>query len=145
MRGRLRWFSRCRLSRVAVPLIERSKANTVADLKHVAPVLTELSKQGDELARALERIASFPFPSSFLSTVKGDFAGMYASIALDIDSLNALLAGGSEPPVPGRTVDEPSVPGLQLPGLPALPGLPGLPLGLDGVLDLGDLLLGGAR
>jgi len=134
-----------RLSRVAVPLIERSKANTVADLKHVAPVLTELFKQGDELAKALERIASFPFPSTFLDTVKGDYGGMYASIALDIDSLNALLAGGSQPPVPGRTADEPSLPGLQLPGLPALPGLPGLPLGVDGVLDLGDLLLGGAR
>ena len=132
-----------RLSRVAVPLIARSKANTVADLKHVAPVLTELSKQGDELAMALERIASFPFPSTFLDTVKGDFAGMYASIALDIDSLNALLAGGTQPPIPGRADDEPARPGLQLPGLPALPGLPGLPLGLDGTLDLGDLLLGG--
>jgi len=132
-----------RLSRVAVPLIERSKANTVADLKHVAPVLTELSKQGDELAKALERIVSFPFPSTFLDTVKGDFAGMYASIALDIDSLNALLAGGSQPPVPGRTVDQPAAPALpdlQLPGLQLL-GLPTLP----GVPSLLDLLLGGAR
>jgi phospholipid/cholesterol/gamma-HCH transport system substrate-binding protein len=130
-----------RLSRVAVPLINRSKANTVADLKHLAPVLKELSKQGDELSLALERIISFPFPSTFLSTVKGDFAGMYASIALDIDSLNALLAGGTQPPVPsGRNTDEPAAP--ELPGLPGLPALPGLP-GLTGLLGL--LGLGGAQ
>ncbi len=98
-----------RLSRVAVPLIQRSKANTVADLEHLRPVLTQLATEGDELALALERVATFPFPPTFLSTAKGDYAGMYASISLDLQSLAPLLGAepptGAEPP-PTRNEDE---------------------------------------
>lgn len=132
-----------RLSDVAQPLIEQSKANTVADLKHLEPILTELSTQGDELALALERIVSFPFPSTFLSTVKGDYAGMYASIALDLDSLSPLLGGGlpaAPAPAGPRSSPVPATPDV-------LGDLLGPLLGSDtGPLDtlLGGLL-GGAR
>lgn len=155
------------LSRVAVPLIARSRASTVADLEHLEPVLRELAKSGDDLALALERIASIPFPSNAMATIKGDWAGMYAQLTLDADSLNEMLRSGGAPiPPPGRTDTPttsglPSLPGLPtLPGLPALPGLDGLHLPLlgsdtdatvggdtstDGPQSLADLLLGGAR
>ncbi|MET3961669.1 phospholipid/cholesterol/gamma-HCH transport system substrate-binding protein [Marmoricola sp. OAE513] len=80
------------LSDVVVPLIARSKADTVADLKHLTPVLDGLAEQGDELAVTVERIVSFPFPSNGLSAIKGDYGGMYATFTLDIDSLNSLIA-----------------------------------------------------
>lgn len=79
------------LSRTAVPLLSATRANTVADLKHLAPVLNQLNKAGDELALTLGRVVTFPFPSTVLSTVKGDFAGMYATFDLDIDLLNRIL------------------------------------------------------
>ena len=138
-----------RLSRVAVPLIARSKADTVANLRHLAPVLRELGREGDELALTLERVATFPFPSNTLATIKGDFAGMYAQLVFDIDSLNGML-----PQPPGNTGPPRSQPAepapLPLLNLPSLPGieLPGLP-GLD-LLDAGSTsplagLLGGSR
>jgi phospholipid/cholesterol/gamma-HCH transport system substrate-binding protein len=86
------------LSKVAVPLIQSTRANTVADLRHLAPVLTQLSKAGDELALSLGRIVTFPFPSNGLSTIKGDFAGLYGTIELDVDLLNRLLGTNTGPP-----------------------------------------------
>jgi phospholipid/cholesterol/gamma-HCH transport system substrate-binding protein len=86
------------LSKVAVPLIKSTRANTVADLQHLAPVLTQLSKAGDELALSLTRLTTFPFPANGLSTIKGDFAGFYGTIELDVDFLNHLLGTNTGPP-----------------------------------------------
>lgn len=119
--------SLARLSRVARPLIARSRANTVADLRHLEPILTQLSTQGDELALAIERIVSFPFPSTFLSTVKGDYAGMYASITLDLDSLSPLL-GSAHASEPSATGDAPAT---RAPGRSPLDDLLGPLLGSD--------------
>jgi phospholipid/cholesterol/gamma-HCH transport system substrate-binding protein len=146
-----------RLSDVALPLIDRTKANTVADLHHLAPVLDELSKAGDDLARSVERIASFPFPSNFLSTVKGDYAGSTVTYALDVDALNQLLGfrsarsnqGSPSTSGPARLPDLPGLSGLlDLPELLGLPQLPLLgPVDIDGqpnpLLDLGQLFTGG--
>lgn len=126
------------LSGVAVPLIQATRANTVADLKHLAPILFQLSKAGDELALSLERIASFPFPSNALATIKGDFAGFYGTVEFDIDALNRLLGttrGGSPLPVPSPQAGSPT---------------PRSPLGVlapvsGGLPDLLNSLLGGAR
>ncbi|HSV41339.1 MAG TPA: MCE family protein [Nocardioidaceae bacterium] len=122
-----------RLSRVAVPLIRRSKADTVADLRHLAPVLKALTKEGHGLAATLERALSFPFPSNGMAVIKGDYGGMIADIDIDIDMLNALLAGQIPKPAAGGAKDQtpqPGLPGLQLPGL-QLPDLPVLPELLD--------------
>lgn len=142
-----------RLSRVALPLIRKTRANTVADLKHLAPVLTQLTKAGDELALTLERLTSFPFPSNSLAAIAGDYGGFYGTVELDIDALNALLVGPdmAVPTPPQTTPDtpfQPEIPGLpEVPGLPEIPGLPLTgPSGSspdDGALDLGDLLGGG--
>jgi len=106
------------LSRVAVPLIQSTRANTVADLKHLAPVLTQLSKAGDELALTLTRIATFPFPSNGLATIKGDFAGFYGTIELDIDFLNHLLGTNTGPPATLPTVPAPRAPTTAKPADP---------------------------
>jgi len=147
------------LSRVAVPLIRRTKANAVADLKHLAPVLSQLTKAGDELALTLERLVTFPFSSNTQSAIKGDYGGFYGTLLLDVDALNQLL-GGAGVPLPdsttttptGPTGDDPTSPvdpglpdlgGLD-PTLPGLPGLDGNTSGDDGSGDngLGDLLGG---
>lgn len=132
------------LSDVAVPLIRSTRANTVADLKHLAPVLSQLSKAGDELALSLERIVTFPFPSNALATIKGDYAGMYGTIELDVDGLNRLLgttrADSPLAPVSGGAAGTP---------VPLVPGIPELVAGLEplagDVSGLLDTLLGGPR
>ncbi|MBM9461130.1 MCE family protein [Nocardioides sp. zg-536] len=96
-----------RLSRTAVPLIKRSKDATVADLKHLQPVLTQLSTAKNELSRTVERVASFPFSRNALSTIKGDYAGMYGQALIDVDTINALLVSLAEL-TPGPPVGAPA-------------------------------------
>jgi phospholipid/cholesterol/gamma-HCH transport system substrate-binding protein len=143
------------LSRVAVPLIREVHGDTVADLKHLDLVLSELTKAGDELALTLERVATFPFSSNTMSVLKGDYGGFYGTFELDIDSLNTLLSdsGIPIPPAAGEPAGKPAAPAESsapspTPRGPALNGLhdllqgstPRKP-GLDGLL--GRLLGGG--
>ncbi len=132
------------LSRTAVPLIAKTRANTKADLEHLAPVLNQLDKAGGELALTLTRIAAFPFPSNALSTIKGDFGGMYATFELDIDFLNRLL--GTAPPASEPGSARPSAP-TQTPANPLddLTGLSDALGGQGGLADLLNGLLGGGR
>jgi virulence factor Mce-like protein len=55
-----------RLGDVATGVIRRSKADTLADLKNLAPVLRELANSGDNLAKVSEIILSFPFSDAFV-------------------------------------------------------------------------------
>lgn len=122
------------LSKVAVPLIASTRENTVADLKHLAPVLSQLTKAGDELAETITRVVSFPFPSNALSTIKGDFAGFYGTIELDIDALNRLLGGSGIPAITPGTVTG-SGTGKITPILPELPGLEPLTSSISELLN----------
>lgn len=125
------------LSGAVVPLIERSKADVVADLEHLTPVLRALSEEGDELAATLERVATFPFPETALEAIKGDYGGLYATITLDVDAINALLISEGVEPLPA--VESPTT-NENTSGLPQL--LPQLPA-LDDVMDLLGPALGG--
>ncbi|RNL81104.1 MCE family protein [Nocardioides marmorisolisilvae] len=129
------------LSRTAVPLIDATRKNTVADLKHLAPVLTQLSKAGDELATAVTRISTFPFPDNGLSTIKGDFAGFYGTFELDVDFLNHLLGTntGSSAPLPTT----PRTTGNPKPSTPTNPLATILQPVTGGLGDLLNGLLGG--
>jgi phospholipid/cholesterol/gamma-HCH transport system substrate-binding protein len=138
------------LSKVAVPLIRDTRENTVADLEHLKPVLSQVSKEGDELALTLERLATFPFASNSYDTIKGDYGGFYGTIEFDIDSLNDLLGVPAAPAAPAGAANragatKPAAPNASAPDelLPELPLLPD-------VLDLigqdsteGDTTLGG--
>lgn len=139
------------LAKEAVPLIRDSKAATVADLQHLAPTLEQLSKQSHQISAALAAAVTFPFPHNSRDLIKGDYGGMFATIALDITSLNQLLA--SQAPVPESTTGSdpaPARPETSLVPQVDLGGVQGL---LDGVLgtqtgtaplNLSQLLGGGA-
>lgn len=126
------------LSGVAVPLIDATRANSGADLRHLAPVLFQLSKAGDELAATLGRVVTFPFSSTALSTIKGDFGGVYATFALDVNLLNRVLGGAKKYPVSEpASATSPSSP-------TALPTVVG-PTQLQGLSGLLNGLLGGQK
>ncbi len=134
-----------RLSRTAVPLINEIKADTVADLRHLAPVLTRLTEVGDELALTVERIVSWPFPHEALSAIKNDYGGMYGTISLDLDSFQHLTEAPTSPDPATPPADDPGPDDtlLELEDLLGLLGGTQLP-DRNGTELLDDLIGGGA-
>lgn len=90
------------LSDVAVPLIRRTKADTAADLTHLSVLLEQLGTAKRRLARAVEGLTTYPFPSYTKYVTKGDYAGMFGTISLDIDSFNKLLEAQGFGAAPGE-------------------------------------------
>jgi phospholipid/cholesterol/gamma-HCH transport system substrate-binding protein len=125
------------LSRVATPLIKRSKADVVADLHLLRPILRDLTKSGDDLTEALGLLLSYPFGSNSLAANRGDYFGLDATMNLSLDTINELLGDqAAATATQGQTDAAP--PGLPLSELPDLPLQPP-------ALDLGGLLSGGGR
>ncbi|MDG4862512.1 MlaD family protein [Streptomyces sp. T-3] len=101
------------LSSVAVDTVDRTKADLVADLKALAPVLKNLADAGGDLPASLEVMFTYPFTDEVLTGVKGDYLNVYLKIA---------AAPGTEivPPVRGGGgATRSSLP------LPAVTGIPG--------------------
>jgi phospholipid/cholesterol/gamma-HCH transport system substrate-binding protein len=103
-----------RLSDVATGVIHDSKADTVADLKDLAPILRNLAAAGDNLAYATKALLSYPFTDGFVGNtyaaatgectdktssdpaVKkgacfGDFANLSLHLDLSAKQLSSLL------------------------------------------------------
>ncbi|MFB9834480.1 MCE family protein [Actinoallomurus acaciae] len=68
------------LSGVAVTTINKSKADMVADLRALAPVLANLSDAGRNLPRSLQVLLTYPFTDAVLNGVKGDYLNVYLSV-----------------------------------------------------------------
>jgi phospholipid/cholesterol/gamma-HCH transport system substrate-binding protein len=82
------------LSGVAVSTINKSKADMVADLRSLAPILSNLSAAGRTLPQSLQVLLTYPFTDEVLNGVKGDYLNVYLSVAA----------------VPGTTIIPPLVP-----------------------------------
>ena len=163
-----------RLGDVAVRVINESKANTVADLRALQPILTELANAGKAFPDSLELLLSYPFPRTSTEGIVGDYANLFVTADIDLRQIAQAegipLPGGSASPAP-----VPVVPGVKAPAqtpkvpartapvaspspspspTPLLPGLPpppgssddgGLPLVDRGSFGLLNLLIGGLR
>jgi phospholipid/cholesterol/gamma-HCH transport system substrate-binding protein len=128
------------LSDAAVPVLDESKDDTIADLKSLRPILDDLAENGRQIAPALE-LLSYPFPANALDAIKGDYAGLFATVNLDLNTINTLLRQEAQAPLSNRLGGAaPALPGplpLRLPGGVAPPG--------SGTTPLDQLLLGGGR
>jgi phospholipid/cholesterol/gamma-HCH transport system substrate-binding protein len=112
------------LGRVGTRVVNRSSENTLAALRHLQPILTELVRAGEALPRSLELLVSFPFPDEALEVIHGDFANTSARVNLDIAELYHNFSGGDRlPRVPVPEVPLPDVP-LPGPGGPPVPDVP---------------------
>ena len=69
-----------RLGTVATDVVERSRADMVADLRALAPILGQLAAAGKNLPQSLQMLPTFPFPDSVLNAVKGDYINAYVSM-----------------------------------------------------------------
>jgi phospholipid/cholesterol/gamma-HCH transport system substrate-binding protein len=144
--------SLAKLGDVASRVIRETKADTIASLRSLDPVLTQLAKAGTYLPQALEVLLDYPFPRNASNGIFGDYTGLLADIdageslsLMTALQLNAGQKGKSPNASPAAPKGGPTVPDLDLPlplpsELPALRG-PRVGPGGDGLLGLlmGDL------
>jgi phospholipid/cholesterol/gamma-HCH transport system substrate-binding protein len=96
-----------RLGTVATDVVDRSRADMVADLRALAPILGQLAAAGENLPQSLQMLPTFPFPDSVLGAVKGDYVNAFVSMI----------------PAPGAPLP-PLNEGVPKSGLPIFPPLP---------------------
>ncbi|PZT77773.1 MULTISPECIES: MCE family protein [unclassified Streptomyces] len=71
------------LSDVAVGTINRTKADTIADLKALAPTLRALADSGNDLPDSLQVLLTYPFTDEVLRGVKGDYLNVYLDLTAE--------------------------------------------------------------
>jgi phospholipid/cholesterol/gamma-HCH transport system substrate-binding protein len=108
---------------VADDVIKNSRENTVQVLNDLQPILTNLDAAKTNIVSSLELLTNYPFPSTVKDGIHGDYAGLYASINLNVSDL-----------VRGLTSNQSGAPGL--------PNIPN-PLPIDPDLGPLDGVLGG--
>jgi phospholipid/cholesterol/gamma-HCH transport system substrate-binding protein len=124
-----------RLGGIGSTVIRATHDNTVASLRSLEPVLDSLVAAKANIVNSLELLLNFPFPATAPNAVHGDYAGLYASVDVNLTDIIAGLTGPSSPTTtcPPGTVTVPLAGCVPLGGgttkLPGLPTLPTLPLG----------------
>lgn len=115
------------LGRVGTRVVDASRADTVANLRALQPILTQLAEAGDNLPKALEIAFTYPFPRAAVDAVKGDFTNLRITADLDLRTILTNLNGGRDPglpslpPVPNPTASSP----IPLPSVPVpVPSVP---------------------
>ncbi|WNM38553.1 MCE family protein [Micromonospora halotolerans] len=130
-----------RLGTVGTRVVERSRADTVAAVTSLQPILEQLARAGDDLPKSLDFMLSYPFPPNVSGAIVGDFVNLSITADLDAATILANLVAAAPAPAP-RTArpatpnaprppaaggDGPNRPGTR-PGGGVLPDLPDLPL-----------------
>jgi phospholipid/cholesterol/gamma-HCH transport system substrate-binding protein len=75
------------LSTVAVEVINASQDNFVSALESLDPVMTQLTLAGEALPKALELLATYPFPRTSVNGVKGDYTNLFLTADLNLTHL----------------------------------------------------------
>ncbi|WP_084693118.1 MCE family protein [Actinomadura atramentaria] len=71
------------LSDVAVKVINKSEANTAADLRSLSTVLDKLADSGRDLPKSLEVLLTYPFTDEATKAIKGDYLNGYLTVVAD--------------------------------------------------------------
>ncbi|GAA1257463.1 MCE family protein [Oryzihumus leptocrescens] len=113
-----------RLGAVGTKVINASQDDTVANLKAISPILSQLNRAGDDLPKSMQLLLTYPFPDEAVKTIKGDYTNLWATADMNLGTVSNNLglptAPGGKPTGPGL----PSLPSLPKPTL-SLPQLPG--------------------
>ena len=114
-----------RLGVVGTRVINATKDDLLADLRHLQPILREIAKADEQIPEALGLLISFPFPIESNDIVHGDYANTSIVFSFDFDNVYKNFLGGEDK---GGDSPLPDLPGLpELPELPELPGVPQVP------------------
>jgi phospholipid/cholesterol/gamma-HCH transport system substrate-binding protein len=103
---------------VGTRVIKASKADFVANLESLAPILTKLAQAGSDLPNALELMFTYPFPRSSLGAIRGDYTNLRADV--DPASVEQFIASLPKAPA-GPAKPQPLIPLNQLPAFPKWP------------------------
>lgn len=76
-----------RLGRTASRVVERSSADTLANLRQLRKLLANLDRAKQSLARGLATALTFPFPSSVTGLLKGDYGNADVTIDASLENL----------------------------------------------------------
>ena len=141
-----------KFGRVATHIITSSRAQTVAGLRDLQPILRHLRAAGTNLPHALELLITYPFPRNIDRAIPGDYNGLHLTYNAD-----PVFCAMHPPPLPvtcnGSATAQPSTPGPSQgsggsggngSSGPSLPGTPDLPVPLPSPSDFLGNLLGGA-
>ncbi|MFU8874508.1 MCE family protein [Micromonospora sp. SL4-19] len=123
------------LGAVGTRVVERSRADTVAAVRALQPILEQLARAGDDLPKSLDFMLSYPFPPNVTGAIVGDFVNLSVTADLDAASILAnLVAAAPAPASQAPRAKAPATPRPPATG-PARPGgkpgggvLPELPL-----------------
>lgn len=70
--------------------VDQTKANLVAELGHLGPVLESLANAGPALTRGPEMLVAYPWPTQNLEKwVRGDYANLTAAVDLTLSRIDA--------------------------------------------------------
>jgi phospholipid/cholesterol/gamma-HCH transport system substrate-binding protein len=86
-----------RLSGVATNVVDRSRDDTLADLKSLQPTLQKLAQSGQDLPNSLQILGSFPFTDAAVAAIPGDYANLYVRADLDLKDVLDNLARSNQP------------------------------------------------
>ena len=82
------------LGDVATEVIKKSRKDLLANLRNLEPILAKLADAGAALPKALELIATFPFPRTTKKAIAGDYVNLKVTVDVDLRTiLNNLLGG----------------------------------------------------
>lgn len=115
------------LGRVSDDVIKNSRESTVAVLRNLQPILENLNEAKTNIVSSLELLPNFPFPSSNVNGIHGDYTGLYASLDLNV---NDLIRGFTSPQSGGGPL-APVTPGGSDGGGPSLQQAPSGPPSLQ--------------
>jgi phospholipid/cholesterol/gamma-HCH transport system substrate-binding protein len=83
-----------KLGTVATSIINRSQADTVANLKSLQTVLENTNKASNVIPKILGGLFTFPFPQTVSQAIKGDYGNLFVSLDLNVgDIAHNFLAG----------------------------------------------------
>jgi phospholipid/cholesterol/gamma-HCH transport system substrate-binding protein len=79
---------------VATRVINRSQADTVANLKSLQTILENTNKASTVIPKILGGLFTFPFPQTVSQAIKGDYGNLFISLDLNVgDIAHNFLAG----------------------------------------------------
>jgi phospholipid/cholesterol/gamma-HCH transport system substrate-binding protein len=115
-----------RLGAVGTRVVEQSRADTVANLRDLQPILGELQASGKNLPNSLELALTYPFPrtasKAIFQTNGRWYTNLKVTLDLDLgDALSNLLSAGP-PPISRNQKGAPTSSHAPI-GLPGLPGI----------------------
>lgn len=85
-----------RFAALTVDAVNQTKANLVAELRQIAPVLRSLADAGPSLTRSLSYLPTFPFPNETIETwQRGDYANLTAIVDLTLSRIDQGIFTGT--------------------------------------------------